>query len=40
MVEGRGECRDILTLKEEHHKVMKAAGCDIDRMVAFRHDIH
>ncbi len=26
--------------KEEHHKLMTSSGCDIDRLIAFRHDIH
>ena len=26
--------------KEEHHKIMKAAGCNIDTAITFRRDIH
>ena len=26
--------------KAEHEKMMKDAGCDIERLIAFRHDVH
>jgi metal-dependent amidase/aminoacylase/carboxypeptidase family protein len=26
--------------KEEHHQIIKAAGCNIDTLIGFRRDIH
>ena len=30
----------VFHLKEEHHKIMIEAGCDIKRLITFRKDIH
>ena len=27
-------------LKQEHHRLMKDAGCDIDKIIDFRRDVH
>ena len=28
------------SLKEDHHRIMREAGCDIERIIDFRRDVH
>ena len=39
-MEGASKVVNEFALKEEHTKLMVDAGCNIDRLIEFRHDVH